>query len=56
MLGTYAVSKTAMLGMTKALCPECAGMNITINTICPGVIKTKFAAAVSIIIVLDKVD
>ncbi|CAH1779235.1 unnamed protein product [Owenia fusiformis] len=44
-LGAYAVSKTAMIGLTKALVPQLASMNIRINTICPGVIKTRFSEA-----------
>ena len=46
-LGPYSVSKTALLGLTKALAAELAPRNIRVNCIAPGVIETKFASAVS---------
>ena len=46
-LGAYSVSKTALFGMTKALSEECAPMNIRVNCVAPGIIKTNFSAAVS---------
>lgn len=45
MIGAYSVSKTALLGLTKALAPELAGMNIRVNGLAPGIIKTKFSKA-----------
>lgn len=42
-LGPYSVSKTALLGLTKALSFEAATMNIRVNCLAPGVIKTKFS-------------
>lgn len=42
-LGAYSVSKTALLGLTKAAAVELASDNITVNCIAPGVIKTKFS-------------
>eukprot|EP00898_Chlorokybus_atmophyticus_P000299 jgi/Chlat1/126/Chrsp1S03225 len=43
-LGMYAVSKTALLGLTKALAEELAP-NTRVNCLAPGIVKTKFAAA-----------
>ena len=45
MLGIYSVSKTALIGLTKALAPELADMKIRINCLAPGIIKTKFSKA-----------
>jgi dehydrogenase/reductase SDR family protein 4 len=42
MIQPYAISKTALLGMTKALAPELADMGIRINCVAPGLFKTKF--------------
>ncbi|CAH1780413.1 unnamed protein product [Owenia fusiformis] len=44
-LAAYSVSKTAMLGLTKALVPQLSQMNIRVNAIAPGVIKTNFSGA-----------
>ena len=46
-LGPYSVSKTALLGLTKALATEVATDNIRVNCIAPGIIQTKFAAALT---------
>ncbi|XP_030043634.1 dehydrogenase/reductase SDR family member 4 isoform X2 [Microcaecilia unicolor] len=43
-LGPYSVSKTALVGLTKAFVPELALMNIRINCLAPGLIKTKFSS------------
>lgn len=42
-LGAYSVSKTALLGLAKAVADEVATSNIRVNCVCPGVIKTKFS-------------
>ena len=47
MIMPYSVSKTALLGLTKALSYELAPDNIRVNCIAPGIIDTKFAGAVS---------
>lgn len=47
MLGAYSVSKTALLGLTKVVANDLAINNIRVNCVAPGVIKTKFASAVS---------
>ncbi|XP_077982208.1 dehydrogenase/reductase SDR family member 4-like [Glandiceps talaboti] len=46
LIAPYSVSKTALLGLTKAMAPQCATMNIRVNAIAPGVIKTKFSQAI----------
>lgn len=45
LLGAYSVSKTALLGLTKAVAQDLADENIRVNCIAPGITKTKFAAA-----------
>ena len=47
MIMPYSVSKTALLGLTKALSFELAQDNIRVNCVAPGIIDTKFAGAVS---------
>lgn len=44
-LGAYSVSKTALLGLNKALSRELAPRGIRVNCLAPGVIKTKFSEA-----------
>ncbi|XP_014671552.1 PREDICTED: dehydrogenase/reductase SDR family member 4-like [Priapulus caudatus] len=44
LLGCYSVSKTALLGLVKAMAPQCAEMGIRVNGVAPGVIRTKFSA------------
>ncbi|XP_053388668.1 dehydrogenase/reductase SDR family member 4-like [Mercenaria mercenaria] len=43
--GAYSTSKTALLGMTKALARQLARMNVRVNCVAPGLIKTKFSEA-----------
>ncbi|XP_055603445.1 dehydrogenase/reductase SDR family member 4 [Uranotaenia lowii] len=45
LLGAYSVSKTALFGLTKAASQDLACENIRVNCIAPGIVKTKFAAA-----------
>ncbi len=40
------VSKTALLGLCRVLSQELAAMDIRVNCVCPGVVKTKFAGAI----------
>ena len=47
LIGTYATSKTAMLGLTKAMAIQLAKSNIRVNCVAPGLIKTKMSKAVS---------
>ncbi|MBI5930911.1 MAG: SDR family oxidoreductase [Chloroflexi bacterium] len=45
MMGVYSVSKAAVIMLTQSLAMELGANNIQVNAIAPGVIKTKFAAA-----------
>ncbi len=45
LLGAYSVSKAALLHLTRALAKECGSSGIRVNAIAPGLIETKFAAA-----------
>ena len=49
MIMPYSVSKTALLGLTKALSFELGPENIRVNCIAPGIIDTKFSGAVSLV-------
>ena len=49
LLGAYSVSKTALLGLTKAASQDLACDNIRVNCIAPGIVETKFSAAVSML-------
>ena len=42
-LGAYGVSKTALLGLTKAMAQELGPSNIRVNCLAPGLIKTRFS-------------
>ncbi len=44
-LGAYSISKTADLGLVRSLAVEWGPKNITVNALCPGIIKTDFARA-----------
>ncbi|RZC37885.1 dehydrogenase/reductase SDR family member 4 [Asbolus verrucosus] len=46
-LGAYSVSKTALIGLTKAAAVQLARENITVNCIAPGIIQTKFSSAIT---------
>ena len=46
-LGVYGMTKTALLGITKTLATELGGFGIRVNAIAPGIIRTKFAAAIA---------
>jgi len=45
MQGIYSVTKAAVISMTQAFARECAGMNIRVNALLPGMTDTRFAAA-----------
>jgi NAD(P)-dependent dehydrogenase (short-subunit alcohol dehydrogenase family) len=44
--GVYAMTKAAVISMTKTLAYELAGNKIRVNAIAPGFVDTKFASAV----------
>ena len=44
-MGVYSVSKAAVIMLTKALAAELAPLNIQVNALAPGFVKTKFSAA-----------
>ena len=43
--GIYAVSKAAVINMTRAFAGECGEHNIRVNALLPGLTQTKFAGA-----------
>ncbi|MBW1759900.1 MAG: glucose 1-dehydrogenase [Deltaproteobacteria bacterium] len=45
MQGVYAMTKAAVISMTKTLAMELGGAGIRVNAIAPGLIETKFAQA-----------
>lgn len=42
-IGVYGITKTALLGLTKALATELGPSGIRVNAIAPGVVKTEFS-------------
>ena len=44
-IGIYSVSKAAINNMTKAMAQDWGPDNIRVNSICPGLIKTRFSEA-----------
>ncbi|XP_046968837.1 dehydrogenase/reductase SDR family member 4 [Vanessa cardui] len=46
-LGPYSVSKTTLLGLTKAIASEVVNDNIRVNCVAPGIVATKFASAIT---------
>lgn len=44
-LGLYSISKAALSMMTQVMAKEWGASGIRVNTICPGLVKTKFSAA-----------
>ena len=44
-LGVYSISKAALIMLTKSQAKEWGEVNIRSNAICPGLVKTKFSAA-----------
>ncbi len=46
LIGIYSVSKTALVGLGRMMAAEWAPFNVRVNTVCPGLIKTKFSQAI----------
>jgi len=44
-IGAYSVSKTSLLGLTKAVAAAVSDDNIRVNCVAPGIVKTKFSSA-----------
>jgi dehydrogenase/reductase SDR family protein 4 len=45
MLGLYSVSKAALISLTQVLAQEGGDAGIRVNAICPGLVQTRFSAA-----------
>jgi NAD(P)-dependent dehydrogenase (short-subunit alcohol dehydrogenase family) len=45
MQGIYSITKSAVIGMTKAFARECAPMGIRVNALLPGLTETRLAGA-----------
>jgi NAD(P)-dependent dehydrogenase (short-subunit alcohol dehydrogenase family) len=43
--GIYSITKSAVIGMTKAFARECGPSGIRVNAVLPGLTHTRFAAA-----------
>lgn len=44
-LGTYGISKLALIGLVKNIALEFGPLGIRVNAICPGIVKTDFSKA-----------
>lgn len=44
-LGIYSVSKAALISLSKVLATEWGAAKVRVNAVCPGLVKTKFSAA-----------
>ena len=45
-LGAYSISKAGIIGMAKALAKELGSVNVRVNVLAPGLVETKFSAAI----------
>jgi NAD(P)-dependent dehydrogenase (short-subunit alcohol dehydrogenase family) len=45
MLGIYSVSKAALISLTQVLAKEWGAAGVRVNAVCPGLVQTKFSAA-----------
>jgi len=46
-IGAYSVSKTALLGLSKAVALQCVSSKIRVNCLCPGIIETRFSEGIT---------
>jgi len=46
MQGVYGMTKAAVISMSRTLAMELGAANIRVNTICPGLVETKFASVI----------
>ncbi|XP_044735952.1 dehydrogenase/reductase SDR family member 4-like isoform X2 [Chrysoperla carnea] len=46
-IGAYSVSKTALIGLTKAAAKSLVTENIRVNCLAPGIIETKFSSPIT---------
>jgi NAD(P)-dependent dehydrogenase (short-subunit alcohol dehydrogenase family) len=44
--GVYAMTKAAVISMSRTFAAELGGAGIRVNTICPGLVETKFASVI----------
>ncbi len=45
LIGHYAITKTALVALTKLLAKQLLDDQIRVNCVCPGLIKTKFSSS-----------
>ncbi|XP_078501028.1 dehydrogenase/reductase SDR family member 4-like [Lissotriton helveticus] len=45
-IGIYSISKTALFGLTKVLATSLAPMNIRVNCVAPGLVRTRFGSVI----------
>jgi NAD(P)-dependent dehydrogenase (short-subunit alcohol dehydrogenase family) len=45
LLGLYSISKAALISLTKVMAQEWSRDGIRVNAVCPGLVQTKFSAA-----------
>lgn len=45
-IAVYSASKHAVIGLTKSAATECAGTNVRVNCVCPGLIDSRMLSAI----------
>ena len=45
-IAVYSASKHAVIGLTKSVALECAGTNIRVNSVCPGLIASRMLSSI----------